>query len=51
MRYVALILAALTLLSCNDPNYAKQKYLQSGNKYFAAGHLSRSLDHVQEGDR
>jgi tetratricopeptide (TPR) repeat protein len=38
MRFLALVLAALTLVSCNrDPNYLKQKYLESGNKYFDAG--------------
>ena len=31
MRYFALALVALSLISCNrDPNYLKQKYLQSG---------------------
>jgi tetratricopeptide (TPR) repeat protein len=35
MRYLTLALAALSLVSCNrDPNYLKQKYLQSGIKYF-----------------
>lgn len=38
MRYPALALAAVCLLSCNrDPNYLKQKYLQSGIKYFDGG--------------
>lgn len=37
MRFLALALTALTLISCNrDPNYLKQKYLESGNKYFDA---------------
>jgi tetratricopeptide (TPR) repeat protein len=37
MRYLALLLASLTLLACSrDPNYLKQKYLDSGNKYFDA---------------
>jgi tetratricopeptide (TPR) repeat protein len=35
MRYLALALVAVSLISCNrDPNYLKQKYLQSGIKYF-----------------
>ena len=35
MRYLALALVAVFLTSCNrDPNYLKQKYLQSGIKYF-----------------
>jgi len=38
MRFTALALAALTLISCNrDPNYLKQKYLESGKKYYDAG--------------
>src|ERR1700735_793819 len=38
MRYLALALAAISLISCSrDPNYLKQKYLQSGIKYFDAG--------------
>jgi tetratricopeptide (TPR) repeat protein len=38
MRYLALALAALSLISCNrDPNYLKQKYLQSGIKYYDGG--------------
>jgi tetratricopeptide (TPR) repeat protein len=38
MRYLALALAAITLVSCSrDPNYLKQKYLQSGIKYYDAG--------------
>jgi tetratricopeptide (TPR) repeat protein len=38
MRYLALALTALSLISCNrDPNYLKQKYLQSGIKYFDGG--------------
>src|SRR5271170_3879829 len=38
MRYLALALAAVSLISCNrDPNYLKQKYLQSGIKYFDGG--------------
>src|ERR1035438_2915535 len=35
MRYLVLALVALSLISCNrDPNYLKQKYLQSGIKYY-----------------
>jgi tetratricopeptide (TPR) repeat protein len=38
MRSLALLLAAVLLVSCSrDPNYLKQKYLQSGIKYFDAG--------------
>ena len=38
MRYLALALVALSVISCNrDPNYLKQKYLQSGIKYFDGG--------------
>ncbi len=38
MRYLALALAAISLISCSrDANYLKQKYLQSGIKYFDAG--------------
>ncbi len=39
MRYLAnLALAAISLISCSrDPNYLKQKYLQSGIKYYDAG--------------
>jgi tetratricopeptide (TPR) repeat protein len=38
MRYLALTLAAISLVSCSrDPNYLKQKYLQSGMKYYDAG--------------
>ena len=38
MRYFALALAALSLIACNrDPNYLKQKYLQSGIKWFDSG--------------
>jgi tetratricopeptide (TPR) repeat protein len=43
MRYLALAVTALALVSCNrDPNYLKQKYLQNGNKYFAAGRLNEA---------
>ena len=35
MRYLIIALTALSLISCNrDPNYLKQKYLDSGNKWF-----------------
>jgi tetratricopeptide (TPR) repeat protein len=38
MRYLALALVAASLISCNrDPNYLKQKYLQSGIKFFDGG--------------
>lgn len=38
MRYLALALVAATLISCNrDPNYLKQKYLESGIKYYDGG--------------
>ena len=38
MRYLVLALAAVSLISCSrDPNYLKQKYLQSGIKYFEHG--------------
>jgi tetratricopeptide (TPR) repeat protein len=39
MRSIALILlAAVALVSCNrDPNVAKKRYLESGNKYFEKG--------------
>lgn len=38
MRYLALCLVAISLVSCSrDPNVLKQKYVQSGNKYFDAG--------------
>jgi tetratricopeptide (TPR) repeat protein len=37
MRFLAVVLAGLALTACNrDPNYLKQKYLESGNKYFGA---------------
>jgi len=37
MRFVAVALAGLALVACSrDPNYLKQKYLESGNKYFEA---------------
>jgi tetratricopeptide (TPR) repeat protein len=38
MRPLVILLAALTLVSCNrDPNVAKKRYLENGNKYFARG--------------
>ncbi|MDP9054370.1 MAG: tetratricopeptide repeat protein [Acidobacteriota bacterium] len=38
MRHFVLVLAALSLISCNrDPNYLKQKYLDSGIKYYDGG--------------
>jgi tetratricopeptide (TPR) repeat protein len=38
MRPLAVILAALALVACNrDPNVAKKRYLENGNKYFAKG--------------
>src|SRR6266700_1696540 len=45
MRYLALALSATVLLvSCSrDPNYLKQKYLQSGNKYYDAGRYKEAF--------
>ena len=38
MKSLVVILAALALVSCNrDPNVAKKRYLENGNKYFAKG--------------
>jgi tetratricopeptide (TPR) repeat protein len=38
MRYLALVIAAFTLVSCNrDPNYLKAQYLQRGNTFMKAG--------------
>ena len=38
MRFVVIMVAALTLVSCSrDPNAAKKRYLENGNKYFAKG--------------
>jgi hypothetical protein len=38
MKSLVVILAALTLVSCSrDPNVAKKRYLENGNKYFAKG--------------
>gem|GEM_PF-334249 len=37
MRYLVLALISLSLISCSrDPIYLRQKYLDSGNKYFEA---------------
>ncbi len=37
MRVLAVTVAAFALIACNrDPNYLKQKYVESGNKYFEA---------------
>ncbi len=37
MRFIAVVMALLALGACNrDPNYLKQKYLESGNKYSQA---------------
>lgn len=38
MKSLVVVLAALALVSCNrDPNVAKKRYLENGNKYFARG--------------
>lgn len=38
MKSLVLILAAFTLVSCSrDPNVAKKRYLENGNRYFARG--------------
>ena len=38
MKSLVVILAALTLVSCSrDPNVAKTRYLENGNRYFAKG--------------
>ena len=35
MKFVALVMLAVALVSCNrDPNYRKKMYLESGNTYF-----------------
>lgn len=42
-RYL-LVFALLALFACNrDPNYVKQQYLQSGNKYFERGRYKEAL--------
>ncbi len=36
MKRLVVVLAALTLVACSrDPNVAKKRYLENGNKYFA----------------
>ncbi len=43
MRYLALALIAVSMMSCNrDPNYLKQKYLQSGVKYYDGGRFKEA---------
>lgn len=43
MRYLVLLSIAAALVSCNrDPNYVKQKNLDTGNKYFAANRLKEA---------
>src|SRR5579863_3942506 len=43
MRYLALALVAVSLMSCNrDPNYLKEKYLQSGIKYYDGGRFKEA---------
>lgn len=43
MRYLALALAALTLISCSrDPNVLKAKYLDSGKKYYEASRFKEA---------
>jgi tetratricopeptide (TPR) repeat protein len=43
MRCLALALVAASLISCNrDPNYLKQKYLQSGIKYYDGGRFKEA---------
>ncbi len=38
MRFLVAVAALLTLVSCSrDPNAAKKRYLENGNKYFAKG--------------
>jgi tetratricopeptide (TPR) repeat protein len=38
MRRLVVVLAALTIVACSrDPNVAKKRYLENGNKYFAKG--------------
>src|SRR3984885_841291 len=38
MRRLVVVLAALTLVACSrDPNVAKKRYLENGNKYFDKG--------------
>jgi tetratricopeptide (TPR) repeat protein len=43
MRHLIIALAALALISCSrDPNYLKQKYLESGNKYYEQKRLKEA---------
>ena len=43
MRYLAVTFAAVLLVSCSrDPNYLKEKYLQSGKKYYDAGRFKEA---------
>lgn len=43
MRHLIIALAAIALVSCNrDPNYLKQKYLDSGNKYYEQKRLKEA---------
>lgn len=43
MRYLVSALAAILLVSCSrDPDYLKQKYLTSGNKYFDAARFKEA---------
>jgi tetratricopeptide (TPR) repeat protein len=38
VRFIVFLIGALTLVSCSrDPKIVRQKYLESGNKYFAKG--------------
>lgn len=38
MKSLVVVLVALTLVSCSrDPNIAKKRYLENGNRYFAKG--------------
>src|ERR1700691_6178311 len=38
MKSLVVVLAALSLVSCSrDPNVAKKRYLESGNRYFERG--------------
>lgn len=43
-RIVSALLMALLLVACNrDPNVAKKKYLENGNKYFERGKYKEAL--------
>jgi Tfp pilus assembly protein PilF len=38
MKSLVVVVAALTVVSCSrDPNVAKKRYLENGNRYFARG--------------